>query len=263
MSCNYTIPTGQRSSLANSWFHISKKESLSGKSELIVPDCTPGLMYIHRGTVIRSHQTGTDRFCEENVFLFGQKSTPVIYEYGPEAVEAYGVKLNPSAIHTMFDIESVELANCVINLDSIVNNTGDYAEALKSNTFIDCIKKPPPQALGRILEIIHTSRGIEPISTASANLNISYKQIERLFRRFIGITPKMYARIIRFNYSVQLGQTPFIKLTDLAYQSGYYDQNHFIKEVKYFTGKVPREVFCTQASVLENNQVEYLRSRIL
>ena len=57
---------------------------------------------------------------------------------------------------------------------------------------------------------------------------------ERLFNELIGANPKEYARIVRFQKSLKLLQHDFenINLAQLAYQCGYADQSHFIREFK-------------------------------
>lgn len=68
----------------------------------------------------------------------------------------------------------------------------------------------------------------------------NYKWLERNFSDHIGLSPKEYARLLRFIHSysdVLEGQG----LLDIAINNGYYDQNHFSKEFRKFTGKPPRE----------------------
>ncbi|MCB0574927.1 MAG: helix-turn-helix domain-containing protein, partial [Saprospiraceae bacterium] len=58
------------------------------------------------------------------------------------------------------------------------------------------------------------------------------------------LRPKTFARIVRFNHSiVQHNCRPQQRMTDLAYATGYYDQMHFIKEVKAFTRQTPKTYF--------------------
>jgi AraC-like DNA-binding protein len=71
-------------------------------------------------------------------------------------------------------------------------------------------------------------------------LNISYRYLRKTFHQQIGLSPKLFSKISRFSTAFQLLQSGrFDKLTDLAYQLGYYDQSHFIREFKYFTRTTP------------------------
>ena len=62
------------------------------------------------------------------------------------------------------------------------------------------------------------------------------------FKKYIGLTPKYYQRILRFNEILQqIQKKENITWTQIAYQCGYSDQSHFIKEFKHFSGFNPKE----------------------
>lgn len=67
------------------------------------------------------------------------------------------------------------------------------------------------------------------------------RQLERKFARQIGISPKQLSRVIRLQSALQLllHQQP-ASLTQIAYESDYYDQAHFIKDFTAFTGTSPK-----------------------
>ena len=70
---------------------------------------------------------------------------------------------------------------------------------------------------------------------------LSKKQFERLFHSFVGINPKEYARIVRFQKALKQMQhySDEINQAQIAYASGYADQSHFIREFKKFSGYTP------------------------
>jgi len=62
------------------------------------------------------------------------------------------------------------------------------------------------------------------------------------FKKFIGVTPKYYHRILRFNEILhQINQAHKIEWSQIAYQCEYTDQSHFIKEFKHFSGINPKK----------------------
>ena len=76
----------------------------------------------------------------------------------------------------------------------------------------------------------HTSGRIT-VDELAQKLSISYKSIYRKFIYHIGLTPKTYLKIIRFNKACKLlNQLPKLSWSELAYFCGYYDQAHFINE---------------------------------
>ena len=262
MSCKYVTPRSQVSQQTHTWFHINKSPGVQSRSELIIPDCTPGLMYIRSGAFSRISQSGEEKFTQGNVFLFGQKCRSVVYEFADSGLEAYGVKLPPASLYSLFGISAGDIADRSVNMHHVVEDVDKIALDLQHNTFTggaldNCI----PDLLRSILHSLHLSDGIGSIGNLLDKVGVSYKKTERLFRKHVGVTPKMYARILRFNYSLRLGGKIVPRLTDLAYQSGYFDQNHFIKEVKYFTGRLPSEIYTPDSAVLEPNQISYITSR--
>lgn len=73
---------------------------------------------------------------------------------------------------------------------------------------------------------------------------ISHKHLIRTFDKCIGIKPKMLARILKFQKAIHLlEQRQPVKWTDLAFQCGYFDQAHFIKEFQQFSGINPTSYF--------------------
>jgi len=75
------------------------------------------------------------------------------------------------------------------------------------------------------------------------------RQLERMFEKQIGISPKQLGKVIRLQTALQMllnGQSE--NLTHIAYESDYYDQAHFIKDFKEFTGITPK-------AFLEHNEM--------
>ncbi|MBC8082760.1 MAG: AraC family transcriptional regulator [Hymenobacter sp.] len=69
-------------------------------------------------------------------------------------------------------------------------------------------------------------------------LGISGRYLERLFGQAVGVSPKYFCRIIRFQQTFRwLERTD--SLTAVAATCGYYDQAHFIRDFRHFTGTTP------------------------
>lgn len=82
------------------------------------------------------------------------------------------------------------------------------------------------------------------IGSLSNQKHVNYKQLERKFLQYLGITPKHFWKIVRFNHALKLWScSNQSNYTELAYNAGYADQSHLIKEFKMFTSKSPGEYF--------------------
>lgn len=91
-------------------------------------------------------------------------------------------------------------------------------------------------------KIIHKTKGQFRIGELAEYCRLSVRQLQRGFKSAIGATPKVLARTVRFVQAQRvLMFNPSANLTDLTYECGYFDQAHFIKDFKDFTGKTPSE----------------------
>ncbi len=68
---------------------------------------------------------------------------------------------------------------------------------------------------------------------------MSERQFERIFKTFVGISPKQYCEIVKLNNAITILKNSE-SLTETAYKSGYYDQSQFINSLKKYTGFTPK-----------------------
>lgn len=91
-------------------------------------------------------------------------------------------------------------------------------------------------------KLLHESKGQYRIDELADTCLLSMRQLERGFQKVVGTSPKVYARTVRFDHAQRrLMFEPDVDLTSLAYECGYSDQAHFIKDFKAFSGKTPGE----------------------
>ena len=76
----------------------------------------------------------------------------------------------------------------------------------------------------------------------ASGLNISQGPLEKRFRKVVGASPKKFASIVRLGALIK-GYAEMGSLGEAAYLAGYYDQAHFIKAFKQFTGETPERFF--------------------
>jgi AraC-like DNA-binding protein len=92
------------------------------------------------------------------------------------------------------------------------------------------------------LGFIHKSKGAIRISELMEALHVSQSPLEKRFREAVGTSPKKFASIVRFKNLLQ-DRNPASSLVELAYEAGFYDQSHFIREFRNFTGDTPESYF--------------------
>ena len=92
-------------------------------------------------------------------------------------------------------------------------------------------------------KLLHHTKGEYRISELADYCNVSVRQLERGFQHVIGTSPKNFARTLRFQETQRrLMFDPNADLTELAQDCGCFDQAHFIKDFKAFTGKTQRNM---------------------
>ena len=82
--------------------------------------------------------------------------------------------------------------------------------------------------------------------------NICLRKLERMYNKYVGVSANTYSTLNRFHISLnRMLYTDFSKLSDLAYDYGYFDQMHFIKDFKRFTGDTPKSFVNQNNSILQ------------
>jgi len=90
---------------------------------------------------------------------------------------------------------------------------------------------------------LQESKGNLSLKDLTATLNCSEKKLQRVFKQQLDVMPKDYVQILKFREALHfLGSDNINTLTEVAYEAGYYDQSHFIRNINRFTGKKPGEL---------------------
>ena len=96
--------------------------------------------------------------------------------------------------------------------------------------------------IDKAIQLIKQKNGSVRIKDLAVSLHISQDPFEKRFRAQVGSTPKQYASIIRLKKLIDTFST-YSSLTEAAYEAGYFDQSHFIKDFRLFTGQTPKDFF--------------------
>lgn len=99
----------------------------------------------------------------------------------------------------------------------------------------------PDLLVSEAIHKIRSQRGNMRIKELAADLCISQDAFEKRFRKATGATPKQFSQIVKMNAVIH--QNHPASLPDLAFESGYYDQPHFNRDFKIFTGQTPTDFF--------------------
>jgi AraC-like DNA-binding protein len=166
--------------------------------------------------------------------------------------EAGAVPFFKQPLHELFR-ESISLDNFFLRSELLVteeklcnaNTDKERIQAIESFLINRMIAHEPDRLVLMALGLIHKSKGDIKIRDLALQLHTSQSPLEKRFRQQVGTTPKKFASIVRMKHLIQ-NFRPGNSLTQLGYESGFYDQSHFIKEFRAFTGQSPESFFKSQ-----------------
>lgn len=184
-----------------------------------------------------------------------------------ESFGIFGAYLYPFAALRLLNLSPAELSNQMPDLSSALGKPGKELEeriflAPDNRTrcriltvFLEqqfskhqCESHP---ALSAVRHVIHSEKNYT-VRELSSQFNLSERQFERKFKEYSGFSPKKYMRLVRFSEACdQYGESNRKSLTEIAHDCGYYDQSHFIKEFKSFSGFHPGDYFSGEAEGIE------------
>lgn len=105
---------------------------------------------------------------------------------------------------------------------------------IKKNTISNIVKST--------VDLLLKTNGTIPIIDILKDDISKKRQLERHFKKQIGISPKQLSKAIRLQATLNLLLNKKSEsLTNIAYDSDYFDQNHFIKDFKHLVGVTPKE----------------------
>lgn len=107
-----------------------------------------------------------------------------------------------------------------------------------------------------IMHVIKQEDFFDNIENVASRYGITSRYLQKLFLKHTGLTPKLYSKINRFQNSLRLVTKKDTSLTSIAYDCGYFDQSHFIRDFKSFTGLTPSDYSSENSpitSVFANN----------
>jgi AraC-like DNA-binding protein len=113
-------------------------------------------------------------------------------------------------------------------------------------------------------QMLHLKKGQFRVAELAEHCNLSSRQLQRQFQDMVGVSPKALARAIRFEeIRRRLMFDPDQSLTDLAYEFGYTDQSHFIRDFKELADRTPgefaREMRAVQDIFRDHDHVVFLQ----
>lgn len=216
--------------------------------------CIDMIFALQGGVKFNNDKTGRSPLQE--VFLIGQQEQRFDIAFGP-MLRVLGITFTAEGFNKIFRLPVSQLTNVGLEardllgkddfflLEKIVEAADLEAQLQLMNDFF-CRRiyenDLPFDAVDAAIRKIRQAGGQLSIQDVADTHNMSVRTLQRKFSQKTGVSPKTYARIMRFNSVLTLLQhAPGADWHDILYRCGYYDQMHFIKEFKHYTGFSPTE----------------------
>lgn len=169
----------------------------------------------------------------------------------------FAVRLYPHAIRQLLKVPNNELVNGSFELTQIFGNHYSYVneQMLEARTTEQRIKAASDflmelwqasekDAINECIRQVLQNDGNVNLDDLRAITGLSVKQFERRFTAVAGFPPKYYSRITRFQGTKRkYASGKFRTLSELSHACEYYDQSHFIREFKEFSGMQANHFF--------------------
>ncbi|WP_286669973.1 helix-turn-helix domain-containing protein, partial [Thomasclavelia cocleata] len=107
------------------------------------------------------------------------------------------------------------------------------------NYLLDKIKSKPNTKYIEVVEQLYQTPKEQTVVTIAESFNCNKRHLYRIFKMNYGLSPKVLLNILRLHLCLTLMIENDIDFIEVANICGFYDQAHFIKEIKKYTGFSP------------------------
>lgn len=172
-------------------------------------------------------------------------------------VDAFTIVFQPGGLFVLFSLPGEVLTNDHFEGESALGRRlGELERRLGDVTSFEdrvriaddylCASRPAHEwvaATARIASEVQVRSGCVRVSDLARRAGIGTRQLERRFRYEIGISPKLYARIVRFEAALRFkAATPAMRWTDIAHALHYHDQMHMVHDFNQLSGDSPTAI---------------------
>ena len=189
--------------------------------------------------------------------LFGTMTTFIEVDY-PTSMQMFGIRFKPAGItaftrvpvdeftdrdvelalvETLFDKSFYETLPEKQSMEEIIAHTNNYLI-----NRLSCLYHFDKQII-RAVDLIFSAKGQLSSAKVASDVCLCQRHFERKFKSAIGVSPKTFAKIVRFKHALRcLRNSSYQDLLTVALECGYYDHTHLIKDFRDFSGETPTDL---------------------
>lgn len=246
------------------YFIVETNNSIDYLPKERIYPCGYATMVFHYGSPSKFQKKNSGNYIEPNLVICGQQTN----YYDLSLSGKTGMILivfRPHGVKSFFNFPITELLNENLSLQELVNNEAVELEDKLFNapnnrqrithlenflfkkliTYGDgfAAHNNEFERVEHAIKIIENSKGQIKAQAIAHEVCLGIKQFERTFSKYVGVNPKKFASIVRFQNIIQMNSKDKRSLSQIAFDNGYYDQSHFIHDFKSLTGLAPKAFF--------------------
>lgn len=240
------------------FWYLRRHVAAGEPPDRILPDGRTELIFRRSGGFLQANTAGSF-VAQPAAMLVGQISRFIVLRATGET-EVIAARFTPAGARAFFRLDLNEITDGHAELDEIGPEWDDVAARLAETA--------RPAAQVRLLErellrrlagselrvartaaalrLIEEAEGAARIGAVARAVGLSERQLERAFRRDVGLAPKQFARLTRFRRMLAVLDRGDPRWADLAARAGYSDQSHLVREFREFAGLAPRACLAGQ-----------------
>lgn len=226
--------------------HNLDEHKYSFNKEIIIPDgCLDIIFEINKQTN------------DYHSFIVGMMSKPIITVPDFSNSQIYAIRFNPAGAYHFIRNQLVDFTDLMVDVEFASKNLEKELAAIflsEKSLYekIKCLNIFFLRQIDGFRENVVIMNSLASILSAKGNMEIrklaqeqyvSERHLNRMFKQWVGVSPKEFTRIIRFQNTLRnVFLSDEINWASLAIESGYHDQAHFINECKAFAGITPTHI---------------------
>ena len=223
--------------------------------EPILPDGCVELI-LNFGERFREHRDDGNQVYQPTNMLVGQMTRPTLI--APTGmVSLVGIRFQPGGTLPFFRLAMHEITDKIIELGAFAGTlerdlVACVAEADRLNEKVTAIESlliervrncKHDSWLNRLAAAVVQQGGCITVDTIASTAGVSARHLQRRFLQDVGIGPKLFCRVLRFQQVFRAVERDKSGWASVAHDCGYYDQAHLIRDFQQFAGQPPAFLF--------------------
>lgn len=229
-------------------------ESDENRINRVLPDTSLAIAFWFKGQL--NYLKNDESIQLPGIVVSGLRKTPRLINYTANTGNIIAIFKDGAAAsffkepaHHLFE-DSVSVEN-LISKQTVADTREQLAESNNSNHRIEILNRffhsifteqKEDKLVNLALQKIRVANGNIKIKELANMLFLSQDAFEKRFRKIVGTSPKQFSSIVRMKSAISILKKEQ-RISDTAFDAGFFDQPHFNKDFKLFTGQSPTEFF--------------------